>query len=226
MKQSLAYIDDNESNLDCLGLIFESDFHVKTFQNPLTFLELYKSSAFSAVLVDIHMPLMNGFDLYEKLIEKEQYDGCPIFFISSDDSVATRIKSFSLGAVDFLDRKMTPSEMLTRIKSKIKFHNNHRSIIEFGNLKLNLTLLKASLGAVELKLTFIEFKLLCHLVRSYPEATNKDDLVDIVWTSQHVLDATIYTHTFNLNAKMKNWDFEVVMERKKGMVLVMKSSTL
>ena len=208
MKQSLAYIDDNESNLDCLGLIFESDFHVKTFQNPLTFLELYKSSAFSAVLVDIHMPLMNGFDLYEKLIEKEQYDGCPIFFISSDDSVATRIKSFSLGAVDFLDRKMTPSEMLTRI------------------LKLNLTLLKASLGAVELKLTFIEFKLLCHLVRNYPEATNKDELVDIVWTSQHVLDATIYTHTFNLNAKMKNWDFEVVMERKKGLVLVMKSASL
>lgn len=223
MKQSLAYIDDNENNLDCLGLIFESDFNIKTFQNPLTFLDDYKSNDFTAVLVDIHMPLMSGFDLYEKLIESERYDGCPIFFISSDDSVATRIKSFSLGAIDFLDRKMTPQEMLSRIKSKIKFHHMHRNIIEFGNLKLNLTLLKAFLNDVALKLTFIEFKLLCHLVRSYPEPTSKDELVEIFWSSQHVLDATIYTHTFNLNAKMKKWDHEVVLERKKGMVLTKKS---
>jgi len=142
MKPKLAYIDDNKNNLDCIGHILEHDFVVQTYQKPFEFLNQFNQTTFTAILVDIHMPIMNGFDLYENIIEHTNYNGCPIIFISSDDTDATRIKSFSLGAVDFLDRNMSPTEMLSRIKTKILYFEKHRNIIEFGNLKLNLTLLK------------------------------------------------------------------------------------
>lgn len=223
MKQRLAYIDDNRSNLDCIGHILEKDFEVETFQNPFDFLNQYNLTTFTAILVDIHMPIMDGFVLYEKIIEHEKYDGCPIGFISSDDSESNRIKSFSLGAVDFLDRQMNPTELLTRIKSQIIYFEKHRNVVELGNLKLNLTLLKAYLNEEELKLTFIEFKFLCHLLKSYPESSTKEELIEKVWSNGHVLDATIYTHTFNLNTKIENWDYEVVSERGKGTVLIKKT---
>lgn len=221
----LAYIDDNISNLECISLILEQEFKVDTYDDPFEFLKIYNSSSYTAILVDIHMPKLDGFSLYEKIIEHPSYNGCPVIFISSDDTDATRIKSFSLGAVDFLHRQMGPVEMLGRVKSKILFYEKHRSVIEFGDLTLNLTLLKAYMKSEELKLTFIEFKLLCHFIRSFPDVTSKEELSEKIWANGLVLDATIYTHMFNLNTKLENWDYEINMERNKGIVLVKKKVT-
>ena len=222
MKTNLAYIDDSQGNLECIGLILESEFQVKLFNDPLLFLSEYTSTSYSAILVDIHMPVMDGFDLYERIIEAPHYNGCPIFFISSDDTDETRIRSFSLGAVDFLNRQISTTEMITRITSKVAFFQKHKNVIEFGNLKVNLTLLKCYLDEEELKLTFIEFKLMTHFIKTFPAISSKEDLVDKVWGNGFVLDATIYTHIFNLNVKLGFWDHEVITERNKGMRLARK----
>jgi two-component system response regulator VanR len=168
------------------------------------------------------MPEMDGFSLYEKIIEHPHYNGCPILFISSDDSDSARIKSFMLGAVDFLNRTINPDEMIARIKSKILFFQKHRSIIEFTNLRVNLTLLKAYINDTELPLTFIEFKILCLVLRSYPDVITKDQLIQHVWRTDHVLDATIYTHVSNLNSKLGDWDYEINGLKTRGVQLMRK----
>lgn len=222
----LAYIDDNLNNLECISLVLKSDFDVDIFQDPDDFLNKYSTCTYKAMLVDIHMPKIDGFSLYEKIIQHPKYNGCPIIFISSDDSDVTRIKSFSLGAVDFLLRQMSPVEMLSRVKSKILFFEKHRTIIEFDDLKLNLTLLKAYHKSEELKLTFLEFKLLCHLLKTYPDPATKEELYEKVWGNEVVLDATIYTHIFNLNSKLTNSDYEVAGTRNKGVSVVKKKVTV
>ena len=209
VKAEVAYIDDNKANLECIETVLNQDFSVTTFQKPEKFLKKFDSSSYTTILVDIHMPTLDGFSLYEKIIEHPHYNGCPILFISSDDSDQARIKSFSLGAVDFLNRAINPEEMIARIKSKILFFQKHRSIIEFTNLKVNLTLLKAYLNNRELPLTFIEFKILCLVLRNYPDFIKRPDLIQQVWRTDHVLDATIYTHVSNLNSKLTDWDYEI-----------------
>ncbi|MGE3608658.1 MAG: response regulator transcription factor [Bacteriovoracaceae bacterium] len=224
MKSEIAYIDDSQLNLDCIKTIFDQDFEVQIFSKPELFLTKFPKSSYSCILIDIHMPTMDGFTLYEKVIEHPIYNGCPILFISSDDSDAARIKSFTLGAVDFLARQTGPDEMIARVKSKIQFFQKHRSIIEFGPLKINLTLLKTYLNNKELPLTFIELKILCHLLKNYPDSVSKENLVEHVWRTSHVLDATIYTHISNLNGKLKDWDHEVQTVKNKGVQLVKKEN--
>ncbi len=219
MKRNLAYIDDCPQNLDCIGMIMQDKFNVVTYTDPHLFLTEFSKSNYQVILLDIHMPKMDGFLIYEKIIEHHYYNGCPIIFISSDDSDTNRIKSFSLGAVDFLSRLMSPVEMVARVESKIMFFEKHRSIIEFEDLRVNLTLLKAYLNGAELKLTFIEFKLLCHSLRNYPDITPKETVIEFVWHSAHVLDATVYTHISNLNVKLTGWTHEVEMVRNKGLRL-------
>ena len=223
MKQRLAYVDDSKDNLDCMKLILAKNYDVKTYQNPFKFLASFKPDYFSAILLDIHMPVLDGFSLYEKIIEKDGYNGCPIVFISSDVSDASRIKSFDLGAVDFIDRHLGYVEVASRLDTQINFFHKHRRIVELGNIKLNLTLLKAYVDDREIKLTFIEFKLLNFLIKSFPDPIHKDTLMEAVWFDTHVLDATIYTHTFNLNTKVADWDYEVVTERSKGTLLQKKN---
>lgn len=226
MKTTLAYIDDSLHNLECIGMILSREYEVEPFLDPEKFLSKLDQSSYAAIIVDIHMPTMNGFSLYENILENSHYNGCPIVFISSDDTDETRIKSFSLGAVDFLNRQMNSEEMLARISSKILFYKKHRSIIEFENLKLNLTLLKAYLNDEELRLTFIEFKLLTHFLQTYPVCTSKEVLGERVWSHKNVLDATIHTHVFNLNSKLKQWDHEILTERGLGLVLTKKKNPL
>lgn len=220
MKGLIAYIDDDLANLECVQTVFQQDFQMQTFQDPSKFLSSFSSSSYASILVDIHMPNINGFTLYEKIIENPNYNGCPILFISSDDSDTARIKSFELGAVDFISRETHPDEMIARVKSKIKFFEQHRNIIEFGTLRINLTLLKTFVKGNEISLTFIELRMICLVLRHYPDILPKDVLVEQVWKSSQVLDATIHTHIFNLNVKLKDWEYEIHSIKSKGIQLV------
>lgn len=220
----IAYIDDNPLNLECIELVLKNDFTVKAFNGAADFLKTFDSSAYACILVDIHMPDMDGFAMYEKVIEHPYYNGCPILFISSDDSEGAKIKSLALGAIDFLNRDINPSEMVARIKSKILYFQKHRSIIEFSNLKVNLTLLKSYINNVELPLTFIEFKILCLVLQNFPEVITRQQVVNYVWRAEHVLDATIYTHVSNLNNKLTLWDHEITGLKTKGVQLTRKAA--
>ncbi|HXH29730.1 MAG TPA: response regulator transcription factor [Bacteriovoracaceae bacterium] len=224
MKGGIAYIDDDQANLECIRTLLKIEYDVDTYLKPEDFLKDYHR--YSAILIDVHMPAMSGFELYEKIIEHEDYNGCPILFISSDDSDANKIKSFSLGAVDFVDRRTSQMELIARIKSRILFFQKHRSLIEFSYLRINLTLLKAYINNEELPLTFIEFKILCLVLRNYPEVITKVQLVEQVWKTGHVLDATIYTHVSNLNGKLGKWDYEINGLKSRGIQLVKKDNTL
>jgi DNA-binding winged helix-turn-helix (wHTH) protein len=76
------------------------------------------------------------------------------------------------------------------------------------------------------KLTFTEFKLLYNLLKEYPEILTKEEVIERVWGKTSVSEATIYTHVFNLNSKLKQWSHEIVIERLKGIKLVIKKGEL
>lgn len=219
MKACIAYIDDNYQNLQCIKTILNHEFNVETFLSAENFLKNFSKYSCEAILVDIHMPNLDGFALYEKIVEHPDYNGCPILFISSDESDSARIQSFSLGAVDFINRVISPDELLVRVKSKIQFFQKHRTIIEFTNLRVNLTLLKTYLNGKELPLTFMEMKILCLALKNYPDIVTKEQLVELAWGKDRVLDATIYTHVSNLNNKLESWDYEMNAMKHKGFQL-------
>ncbi len=222
MKYEIACVDDSKLNLDCMVTILESDFVVHPYLKHDTFLSELGEKKFDCILLDLHMPEDDGFSLYEKVLAHPKFNGCPIFFISSDDSEKARIKSLTLGAVDFISRLVPPMELLARIKGKMKFFQNHRSIIEFDGIKINLTLLKTFLHDTEIPLTFIELKLLTLVLRHYPESVSKDAISENVWKGTAVQDATIHTHVFNLNNKLSLWNYEIQVAKGVGAQLVRK----
>lgn len=222
MRYEVACVDDSKLNLDYMVTLLETDFHVHPFQLQKTFFEEMSKKQFDCILLDLHMPEGDGFSLYEKILTHPKFNGCPIFFISTDNSEETRIKSLTLGAVDFISRSVPPMELLARIKGKMKFYQSHRSIIEFDGLKINLTLLKTFLFEREILLTFIELKLLTLVLRHYPDSISKETISENVWKGTTVQDATIHTHVFNLNSKFADWNYEIQVAKGVGAQLVRK----
>jgi DNA-binding response OmpR family regulator len=121
---------------------------------------------------------------------------------------------------------MKADEMMARVNSKIQFFKKLRSIVEFGNLKVNLTLLKTYVDQKEIGLTFIEFKILWQLISGYPEILPKEQIIEHVWGAGKVLDATIYTHISNLNGKLSRWDHEVLGIKNRGFKISKKESAV
>ncbi len=223
MKLEIACVDDSKHNLDCIVTILEQDFQVHAFLKQDLFLAELRKKKFDCIMLDLHMPEGDGFSLYEKIMNTPGFNGCPIFFISTDDSQAARIKSLTLGAVDFISRTVPPMELLARIKGKMKFFQSHRNVIEFDTLKINLTLLKTYLGEQEIPLTFIELKILTLALRHYPDSLSKELITEHVWKGTTVQDATIHTHVFNLNNKLVNWTYEIQIAKGIGAQLIRKT---
>lgn len=216
----VAYVDDTHNNCEAMQMFFEGsgfDMHVST--SPVKLLADFPAINFDCIITDIHMPDMNGFEFYEALLDHPAYNKCPVFFISSDDSEINRIKTYDSGAVDFLSRFLTPQELISRVKSKIIFYRKHRSIREFGNIRVDTDRLKVTIRDEDIKLTFLEFKILMYFIRNYPDTMPKPDLIKAIWQETPVLDATVYTHIGNLQDKLKNWDFELVSVKSKGLHL-------
>ncbi len=224
MKYEIACVDDSKLNLDCIVTILENDFQVTPFLKQDLFLKELSRKKFDCIMLDLHMPEGDGFSLYEKIMNNPDFNGCPIFFISSDDSQESRIKSLTLGAVDFISRSVPPMELLARLKGKMKFFQSHRNIIEFDGLKINLTLLKTYIGSVEVPLTFIELKILTLALRHYPDSLSKEMITEHVWKGTVVQDATIHTHVFNLNNKLSKWTYEIHIAKGIGAQLIRKTA--
>jgi DNA-binding response OmpR family regulator len=161
--------------------------------------------------------------LDEKIISNLNDNGCPIFFFSSDQSDINRINSFELGAIDFIPRVIAPDELALRIKSGVEFYRKNKNIIEFGSLILDFKNLKSYIKEKEIFLTFLEFKILYFIMRNHPAQVTKDQLISSVWPSEYVLDATIYTHVSNLNKKLKDWEYEIIGLKIKGIQLMKKA---
>ncbi len=224
MKSAIAYVDDNHLNLECIKFFLQDEFDVLTFMEPELFLSSIKDQDYSAIISDVHMPITNGFSLYEKIISNSYYNGCPIFFFSSDHSDKNRMKSFELGANDFIGREVPPDELLLRIQSGIEFFKKNGHLNKFGNLTINLNKLKTYVNNKEIFLTFIEFKILYFLLKNHPLELTKAQLLSHVWRADYVLDATIYTHVSNLNKKLYEWDYEINGLKVKGIQLMKKAS--
>lgn len=214
----IAYIDDSQFNLEALGHFLSNDFSVDCYLMSAPFLKSYPQKQYEAILIDLHMPKMNGFETYEAIIQHPSYNGCPILIVSSDDSIEARVKSFELGAVDFIHRNVSIEQMIAQINAKIQFFKKQRPIIEFSNLKIDQTQLKVFIHGVETPMTFIEMKILTHILRSYPENLVKEKMVEYVWGDCVVMDNTIYTHIFNLNTKIVDWGYEIRILKGQGVV--------
>lgn len=204
MKAKIIYFDDDKANLECLTEALE-DFNIIGCSQPERYVDLIKEHQPHAYMIDVRMPILNGFELYEKITLDPHYNGCPVFFISGDVSDENKIKSFQNGAVDFFSRDLRAEEMTLRLSNKIKLFFQSLKILEIGNLKLDMENFKAYINDQFVDLTMLEFRILSTLFRASPRAVHRDEMTKTIWGKEPIKQATIHTHLANLRSKISGW---------------------
>jgi len=119
MKKTIFVVDDNDTNLAVAKEVLKDDYKVMTMMSSAKMFLMLEKITPDMILLDIEMPVMDGFDTLRKIKSHDSYGNIPVIFLTGKTDVPSEIQGFQLGAVDFITKPFSPPIMLNRIKSHL-----------------------------------------------------------------------------------------------------------
>lgn len=115
---SLLIVDDNEMNRDLLmrrldGMGFQLFFSV----NGKEALEMLREHSFDLVLLDIMMPVMDGYETLKRMQEDAAMSRVPVIIITALDDIESAVRCIEMGAIDYLAKPFNPVLLKARVGS-------------------------------------------------------------------------------------------------------------
>lgn len=158
------------------------------------------------LMIDLKMPQIDGISLYRRLKERG-YSVPPTIILTENDNRDYRLMAFREGVDDFINKDATGEEIFLRIRKAMQ-HSKVQDLIH-GNLKLSHMNMSCQVDGTNVDLTRIEFQILKLVLASPENKIIKKTLVDEIWKNKKVSSHTLNTHVYNLNLKLKCWDYGI-----------------
>ena len=143
-------------------------------------LRVAREESCDLVLLDLLLPHSDGLTVLEEL--KRVRPGLPVLVLTARADLPTKLRSFRLGAWDYMTKPFSFEELLARIRVQLQRTHDHADHVIFaGAIALDLARRQASLDGRVVDLSDREFKLLHHLVDRAGEVVSRERLLSDVW---------------------------------------------
>ena len=130
-KGNILVVDDTPDNLRLLSTILQSHgYQVRTAINGKLALKGAIKFPPNLILLDINMPLMNGYEVCQELKNAPETANIPVIFISAFDQVIDKVKAFQVGGVDYITKPFQIEEVLVRIENQLNQQRLSRQLEE------------------------------------------------------------------------------------------------
>jgi len=117
---SILIVDDVPDNLRLLSeMLKDEGFAVRQAVCGSIALMAVQANPPDLILLDINMPEMDGYEVCRRLKAHETTRNIPVIFLSALDAVAAKVKSFDLGAVDYVSKPFSQAEIVSRIRAQL-----------------------------------------------------------------------------------------------------------
>ena len=209
----ICLIDDDQNILASLSLALKSEkFEVETYSDGIAGLEALKDNNFDIAILDIKMPRLDGLEVLQKLRNSSDI---PVIFLTSKDDEIDQLLGLKMGADDYITKPFSQKLLIERVKVILKRTSssskenevNSASLIERGNLLLNMDRHECHWKEERIKLTVTEFLLLESLVNRPGYVKNRDQLMSAAYSDDlYVDDRTIDSHIKRIRRKFKAID--------------------
>lgn len=128
MKKTILVVDDDRLNLMMAQKLLAEDYHVAAVNSGELALHFLEKRQPDLILLDIQMPLMDGFEVMRRLQEHEQWRKISVIFLTADRSEETEETCFKMGAVDYIGKPFVPAIMMQRIHRTLELDGYRRSL--------------------------------------------------------------------------------------------------
>ena len=131
-KSQILLVDDSAMNRMILKEILGGDYSILEAENGQECLEKLQAEAgnIALVLLDINMPVMDGFEVLKAMNANHTIEDIPVIMISSDDSDAAIRRSYELGANDYVNRPFDARIVYRRVTNTIKLYAKQRRLVQ------------------------------------------------------------------------------------------------
>jgi two-component system, OmpR family, alkaline phosphatase synthesis response regulator PhoP len=160
------------------------------------------------VILDIMMPKLNGFEVYQKIRENSSYKDIPIIFLTAKSGEIDEIKGLELGASDYIQKPISPKKLIARVKSNLKksdsaIRRNQPITIKTGPLLIDKEKYIVYLNNKQLIYPRKEFEILYFLANNPGRVFSRDLLLKEVWGPDiYVVDRTVDVHIRKIREKL------------------------
>lgn len=161
--------------------------------------QLAVSQNFDAIVLDLMLPGMSGYDICRRL-RTEMADDTPILMLTARDQLDDKLQGFREGADDYLIKPFDLAELEARLLSLIKRNRGEigEQILKVGDLVMdtrNLTVTRANLS---IKLSSTLFRILKILMRESPNVVSREDIERELWGDLVPDSDTLRSHLYKL----------------------------
>jgi DNA-binding response OmpR family regulator len=184
-KSKILLVED-DTNLGFLLLEFleANGFDVKLYRDGVSAQTGFTASSFDFCILDVMMPLMDGFTLAEKIREKNKK--VPIIFLTARSMKEDKLKGFRIGIDDYVTKPFDEDELLFRIHSILKRVNPEQSdkdtlVYKLGKISFVVQNQELKIGNDSKRLTSKESKVLAILAKFKNNIVRRDDIMTEVW---------------------------------------------
>lgn len=119
-RPTVLLVDDEPFNLSLLDGVLSRDYIIQTASNGPEALELAFASPPDLILVDVMMPVMDGFEVCRRLKENATTMHVPVIFITAKNEIKDEELGFAVGASDFIHKPISAPIVAARVRTHIK----------------------------------------------------------------------------------------------------------
>ena len=119
-RPTILVVDDTPVNLSLLSNLLKDYYRIKVANNGFKALEFAHNAPPDLILLDIMMPEIDGYEVCRRLKADETTRDIPIIFLTAKIEIEDEELGFSLGAVDFIHKPISPPIVMARIKTHLE----------------------------------------------------------------------------------------------------------
>jgi DNA-binding response OmpR family regulator len=204
-KHRILIVEDHADTRRFLEAMLSKEFEVITAENAILGIDYARNRSPDLILLDIIMPILNGYDACSLLKKDEKTKRIPIIFVSARNSAADITKGLSVGADDYITKPFDFKELTARIHAQLRSHpESMNQPIQIGELKINPANREACFSGKTVQLTLTEFDILRCLATKAGAVVSRNEILAEVWRDESALtnDRTIDVHIRALRRKI------------------------
>ncbi len=202
----IAIVDDSRETTALVQLWLEEAGHTTAvFEKGESFVRASLDDRFDVVLMDWMLPGIGGDNILQKLQQQPDWD-TPIIFITVRSREEDVARILELGADDYIIKPLHQKELLARIGAVTRRrHKSEQPLIqEYGIYQIDLRSRMVFREHEAIKLTEMEFNLVCFLFSNVGRLLSRDYILSSVWRyDANVNTRTVDTHISRIRKKLK-----------------------
>jgi len=199
--------DDNSLRRLLNDQLTEYGYEVVEASNGKEAYDLFLKNRPDMAILDVMMPVMDGFSLLTKIRETSQM---PVIFLTARGEEIDKVSGLRMGADDYLVKPWSMNELLARIevqKRHINVADNSPKVISSGNLRMDFDNGIVEKDGVPVTLNSKEYHILKYLSENAGKVVTKKQIYQAVWQEDYVYDDnTVMVQISHLRSKIDDED--------------------